>query len=207
MTLRTIVRSSASALAVVLAALAGGPVQAGSDGHGVEALADAGAANRVDVRVARGPDGIEVEGRCSLFASRDQAWAVLTDYDGIDRFVSSMRDSRVTARQDHEVFVDQVAVGGLLCFSHTLHVRLRVHEQPPGSIRFEDVSQRDFVSYRGEWRVEDHGDRVEITYRVAARPMFSVPDFLARGAFKHTVRELLTEVKVEIERRAALAGR
>jgi ribosome-associated toxin RatA of RatAB toxin-antitoxin module len=202
---------SALMLALMLVIVGGAPVGADeSDQSGageVPAIPAAAGVEGIDVRVSRGPAGIQIEGRCRILASSREAWSVLTDYDGIDRFVSSMRESRIAERRDGEILVDQEAVGGMLFFRRRIHVRLRVHEEPPGRIRFEDVLRRDFTSYQGEWRVEERGDGVEITYRVSARPAFSIPDFLARGAFRRTVRELLSEVRVEMERRAMLARR
>lgn len=157
------------------------------------------------VQVARGVNGLEVEGRCLVRASRAQAWEVLTDYDGIDRFVSSMVESRISGQGPGYLLVDQVAVGGLFLFRKRLHATLWVLELPPGRIQFVDVLNRDFVQYRGEWRIAERGDQVEIVYQVAALPRFSVPDFVARGMFRKTVRDLLAEVTAEIVRRADLA--
>lgn len=132
---------------------------------------------------------------------------MLTDYDGIERFVSSMKESRVTRRDDDGILVDQMAVGRVFLFTRRIRTTLRVHEEPPGRIRFEDVLGRDFKSYRGEWRIEERRGAVELVYRLRARPSFSMPDFVMRGLFRATARDLLTEVRTEIERRAALAVR
>lgn len=158
----------------------------------------------VTVQVTRGNEGLEVEGRCRVEGSRGTAWSVLTDYDGISRFVSSMRESRVTVHGDGFLLVEQVAVGRLLLFSRSMHVTLRVTEEPHGRIRFEDVLRRDFDSYRGEWRIEGSGHDTEIVYHVTARPTSSIPDFIARGMFKRTVRDLISQVAAEIRRRQAL---
>lgn len=167
----------------------------------------AGRADGIDVRVAGDPAGLEVEGRCRINATGATAWRVLTDYDGIERFVSSMRYSRVTRRDNDGILVDQMAVGRVFLFSRRIRTTLRVHEEPPGRIRFEDVLGRDFKSYRGEWRIEETRGAVEIVYQLQARPTFSMPDFVMRGLFRATARDLLAEVRTEIERRAALAVR
>jgi ribosome-associated toxin RatA of RatAB toxin-antitoxin module len=161
----------------------------------------------VIVRVTPGPSGIEVEGRCRMETTRAMAWAVLTDYEGIARFVSSMRESRVTERGPDHVLVEQVAIGRLFLFSKKMRVVLRVREEPPGRIEFEDVLHRDFATYRGEWTVEQRGPDVEIVYRVLARPVFRMPDAVMKGVFRRTVRDLVSEVGVEIQRRDTLAAR
>lgn len=161
----------------------------------------------VTVHVSRGPWGLQVEARCVVAARAAVAWEVLTDYDGIDGFVSSMKESRIAGRGDHHVLVEQVAVGRLLLFSRRFRTTLFVEETPHTRITFEDVLGTDFESYRGEWRIEDQAGRVTIVYQVGAKPSRSVPDFMARGLFRRTARELLSQVRDEIERRAALEGR
>jgi hypothetical protein len=210
-------RSVLLALAVLLPveAPAGEDVQAAAGSDAVVAVglastleADAASTgSTVAVSVRRGADGLEVEARCRLLASRGTAWRVLTDYDSIDRFVRSMKESRVTRRGDDVILVEQVAQGGLFLFSRRVRTTLEVREEPQERIRFEDVLRRDFVTYRGEWRIEERGSQVEIQYRVVAKPAFGMPDFVARSVFKSRVRELLSQVGDEIVRRQALAGR
>lgn len=168
----------------------------------VAAADDDGDADGVTVTVTRGPAGLDLTGRCLVRAPVSVAWEVLTDYDGISRFVSSMRESRVSGRGDRHVLVEQVAVGRLLLFRKKLRATLFVEETAPTRILFEDVLGRDFDDYRGEWRIEERPGGVEIVYQVNARPSFSVPDFIARGLFRRTARELLSQVRTEIERRA-----
>lgn len=163
-------------------------------------------AEPIVVRLERGADGLEIEARYRLHAAPATAWDVLTDYEGITRFVHSMRESRVVARGPDFVMVEQSAVGRLFLFRKNLRTRLRVHEEPPRSIRFEDELGRDFDTYRGAWRIEDAGNEIVIVYRLTVRPAFGMPGALARGAFRRAVRELMAEVGVEIERRARLAG-
>jgi hypothetical protein len=157
----------------------------------------------VVARVTRGPEGFEVESRTRVAVPLLVAWQVLSDYDGIGRFVSSIRESRVVARGRDSLVVEQVAVGRLFLFSRRMRARLAVVEESPKRIRFEDLSHRDFDVYRGEWRLEPAGDTTEIVYRVIAKPSFSIPDFVARGMFQRTVRDLVAEVAAEMRRRAA----
>ncbi|MBI1797487.1 MAG: SRPBCC family protein, partial [Candidatus Eisenbacteria bacterium] len=164
-----------------------------------------GQAPDVEVRVWRGPAGLEVEGRCAVRATSAEVWAVLTDYDGISRFVSSMRESRVSGRGEGYLLVDQIAVGRLFLFSKQMHARLRVAETPTTAIHFEDVLGRDFTTYVGDWTLDPAPSGTRIVYRVTARPTFSVPDVIVRGMFKRTARDLLRQVAAEIGRRAAAA--
>ncbi|NOT33008.1 MAG: hypothetical protein HOP12_02440 [Candidatus Eisenbacteria bacterium] len=168
---------------------------------------DLATVERATASVHRGPNGLEVQGRVRVTASQAIAWAVLTDYDSIDRFVSSMRESRIVGWRDGDVLVEQLAEGRLLLFKRLMRTTLKVHEEPPARIVFEDVLRKDFEHYRGEWRIDDHGAEVEIIYLVQARPNRSIPEFIAHGMFQRTVRQLLSEVAREVASRAALAAR
>jgi carbon monoxide dehydrogenase subunit G len=161
----------------------------------------------VSATVSSGAGGIEVEGHFRVHAAPAVAWSVLTNYDSIQNFVSSVQESRITERGDGYVLVEQVAVGKLLFFTRRLRTVLKVQEEPPGLIRFEDVLHKDFEHYRGEWRIEERDSATVVTYHVEARPLASMPEFVARGMFQRTVRQLLTELEKEIADRAALAER
>ena len=161
----------------------------------------------IALRVSHGENGIELEGRFAIGASPAVAWSVLTDYDGIERFVHSMRESRVTYRDADSVYVDQLAVGRMFLFSRRLHTELHIHEEPPRRVLFEDALGRDFRSYRGEWEIESTTAGAIVTYELEADPSFPIPEFVARGLIRSAARELLAEVRTEIERRAAPAAR
>lgn len=173
---------------------------------GDAAAGEASADSAVRVEVVKSDAGLAVEGRCIVRAPAAVAWQVLTDYDGIGRFVTSMRESRVTERAENHLLVEQVAVSRLFLFSRRFRATLWVEEVPPDTIRFEDVLGRDFDGYRGEWRIEPRDGGLELVYQVTARPHTPVPDMFARGLFRHTARDLLAQVKAEIERRAAARG-
>ena len=186
-----------------LAPLASSPTVVAPVGAGAENTGDG-----IALTLSRGPSGITLEGRFATAAPSAIAWNVLTDYDSIARFVTSMRSSHVVGRADDTLFVDQQAVGRLFLFSHRLHTSLRIEEEPQTRIRFEDLLGRDFHSYRGEWRIGPASTGgTAVTYRLAADPSFPIPDFVARGLFRSAARELLSQVRTEIERRAALAAR
>ncbi len=175
--------------------------------EGAGFVAAAGGPRGATVTLSRVPEGYQVDASCTVRASRAVAWSVLTDYDGIDTFVPSMKRSRVMERHDDHLLVEQIAAARLFVFGRKMRVVLRVHEEPPDSIRFQDVAKQDFSHYHGAWSVESRGAETRLVYRVIAKPNFSVPDFVLRSALRNSIRSLLTDVGVEIERRAALVAR
>jgi len=144
-----------------------------------------------------------VSGSFEVRAGVDTVWSVLTDYDGIQEFVKSVKKSVVIEREPDHVLLEQVGVGKVLFFSKHAQVVLRVTEQAHHSIRFRDVGGKDFKSYDGGWDLDRTGDSVRVSYFLNAELKARRPAFLVRGAMNNTARHLLEEVRAEIDRRSA----
>src|SRR4051794_31311082 len=77
-----------------------------------------------------------LEGHFAVRSSRSDVWGVLTDYNHIDHFVSSLRRSEVKEAVPGRVLLEQVALGRVLIFSRHIRVLLEVNEEPFSRIRF-----------------------------------------------------------------------
>ena len=128
-------------------------------------------------------------------------WQVLTDYDRIDDFVPSVKRSEAKERRGEELVLEQQWVTRVLVFARTFHVRLAIREEAEASILFRDLSGKDFEFYEGSWRIEPSNQGVWVRYELRARPLFSVPGFVAKRMFKRTAEDLLDQVRLEILRR------
>jgi hypothetical protein len=148
----------------------------------------------------------EVRGSFDAPVPLPVAWSVLTDYDHIDDFVSSMRTSAVESRADSDLTVRQEAVVGVFPFRRVAHLLLSVRERPDTSIEFRDVLDRDFRVYRGAWELRPGPSGTDVTYRLEARPASATPSFLDRAVLSRTVTRLLTQVRAEMVRRAGSGG-
>ena len=145
-----------------------------------------------------------IEGSFGVDASASVVWAVLTDYDRVSSFVSSMRSSTAD-RESGRLLVTQEAVGRAGPFSRTMHVVLEVTEQAPERIAFRDVCGGSFQSYSGSWTIESDGAGVRVTYILDARPRSSPPLF-AKSIMASNARGLLEQVRIEILRRGQTAS-
>src|ERR1700687_93399 len=148
-----------------------------------------------------GNSTMRLEGRFTTAAPRATAWSVLTDYDHISAFVASMRSSRVKAHGDGFLLVEQETAARILLFHRTMRVLLNVREQPRQSIAFADVSKASFERYEGSWTLQDTPGGTQVIYQLTAKSGFV--GFVARGPSQRMVRELLEQVRAEIDRRAA----
>lgn len=142
-----------------------------------------------------------VVSRFFVETSSATAWQVLTDYDRIDDFVPSVKRSEAKERRGEELVLEQRWVTRVLVFARTFHVLLAVREEPEANILFRDLSGKDFEFYEGSWRIEPAQQGVWVQYELRAKPVFSVPGFVARKTFKEAAEDLLSEVRLEILRR------
>jgi hypothetical protein len=128
------------------------------------------------------------------------AWAVLTDYDGLPRFIRSMQRSR--ARYDGDILiVEQKARSGYLIAGKTMSVRLRVEETPMSSIEFVDLTGEDFNWYSGSWSLSPFDEGCTVRYDLRAELRSTPPRWLRRAVAGRDVRRLLEDVRGEMERR------
>ncbi len=162
-------------------------------------------ASETEVRLVQLPDkAYEVQGAFEVSASSSAVWKVLTDYEGIPAFVSSMKVSRVREmRADGSLLVEQKATGGMFILRRTVTILLEVRREPQ-SLRFEDVGRESFWRYEGEWRTENIPNGARVTYRLIAQPDFMAPAMVMSRAVKRGALELLDQVRAEIVRRSNL---
>lgn len=160
-------------------------------------------AREVTVAIDDAKDACRVRGSFEVPVSSAVAWEVLTDYDHIDRFVASMRSSRVERGPDGRLRVRQDAVAGLFLLHRRVQVLLDVDEAPGRRIAFRDVLRRDFREYAGEWRIASDSTGTRVDYTLQAEPRGAILPALCRRAMRQTARDLLRQVRAEMMSRQA----
>jgi carbon monoxide dehydrogenase subunit G len=163
-----------------------------------------GASTPVSVDVARGADkAYVVDATFDVNVPAAVAWDVLTDYEGIGRFVSSIRQSTILKRETGRVILEQHGVGRAWIVPLPMHVVLDVREQDQRMLVFRDVCGKSFTTYEGTWEIAETDGGTRVIYRLKADPNGGQPAMLARPAIRGSVRKLLAEVRAEILLRAA----
>jgi carbon monoxide dehydrogenase subunit G len=161
-----------------------------------------GANAPVNVDVETGSDKTYVvEAAFDVNAPATVAWEVLTDYEGIGRFVSSIRQSTLKKREAGRVLLEQHGVGRAWIVSLPMHVVLDVREEGQRLV-FRDVCGESFTTYEGVWELTAIDGGTRVSYRLKADPNGRQPAMLARSAIRGSVRKLLNEVRNEILARA-----
>ena len=128
------------------------------------------------------------------------AWNVLTDYDHLSQFVHSIR-GHIRSKNGEVFLVHQVASGGFLFFTASVEVLLKVHEEPNRWILFKDVSGKDFKGYSGIWTLRPVSQGVVVNYQLEVERNKNTPGFVSGDLLRSATKDLLNEVRVEMERR------
>ena len=188
-------RSGARWLFVTVAMTVGGLMQ-------VATLAAMGPEpqSKVSVREERGV--YSVTARFQVPASSDVVLAVLTDYEGIPRFMPEINTSVVLERAAGRAVVQQEAVSRLMMFSKRVHLVLEINEGAD-TLRFNDRCGRSFARYEGMWRMSGQNGRTEILYELIAQPSFDVPEFVLKRLLKRNSEQMIEQLQREIAARSA----
>jgi uncharacterized protein YndB with AHSA1/START domain len=164
--------------------------------------AAAASAGETEVTLTHRPDNTyEISGLFTVDASTATVWDVLTDYDHIPSFVSSMRSSRIReTKGDGTIVVEQRAIGDTFFLSKKMRILLQVRRTPE-RLRFTDIGHADFRSYDGDWEVRPITVGAGVTYHLLVEPGFMAPSFILTRVMKRGARALLDQVRSEIIRR------
>ena len=129
------------------------------------------------------------------------AHAALTDYAQIPRFMPEVQSSQVVERTEGRTLVEQEVVARFMLFSKRLYLLLEVRDETD-TIRFRDRGGRSFARYEGAWTIADHDGSTQLTYELAAQPLFDVPRVLLKRLLRRDATQMIARLKAEIDARA-----
>jgi hypothetical protein len=163
--------------------------------------APASAGGAVEVTLDEDARGHVLVGTFHASVTPDLAWTVLTDYDALPAFVSSLKESRADRATPGVVRVRQRGVGRAGFFRREMVVTLEITEQPPWRIHFRDVAGESFSAYDGSWAIAPDEGGTVVRYELRATPKGALPGAIARRVTRSNVARLLDEVRQEMVRR------
>lgn len=147
-------------------------------------------------------DGVyRVEARFAVPQPGSLAFAVLTDYEQIPRFMPDVRTSTVLERGNDRVVVEQEAIARFTMFSRRVHLVLEVQEEAT-ALRFRDRCGKSFTRYEGSWQITEQDGGAAIVYQLNAKPSFYVPKVLLTRLLKRDARLMIERLQAEIAARA-----
>jgi ribosome-associated toxin RatA of RatAB toxin-antitoxin module len=129
------------------------------------------------------------------------AFAVLTDYDDIPRFMSDIKTSKVLERSVNRAVVEQEGVSRFMMFSKRVHLVLEITEAAD-SLRFRDRCGRSFAAYEGRWSIVGNGGGTDLVYELTANPSFSVPETILKRLLRRDSTRMIASLRQEMATRA-----
>jgi ribosome-associated toxin RatA of RatAB toxin-antitoxin module len=184
-------------LALLFAALMLGPFAA------PRTRAESG--NDVVVRVEIENDTVRIHAEAGIAASAKEVWEVLTDFDGLPRFISNIAASKVISRNGNVVRVAQTGKAGFGPFSFefqsTRELTLTPYE------KFESrMVEGNMKRFRGTTRLEEKDGITRVRFQSEAVPDTVMPLGLARSTIESETREHYVEIGREVMRRKSASA-
>lgn len=151
---------------------------------------------------------VKYTARVLVNASQQEAWAVLTDYNNLKKFIPNLVESTLLTpdAQGHkrlrQTFQRQVLFVPVR-FSFTLAVT----EQAEEKFQFERT-EGFFEQFTGGWTLQPveaippgSGPKILLTYQVAAKADNNIPKGILGETFKEDIPNTLESIRQEISRR------
>lgn len=164
-------------------------------------------AANIHVEVARtrkaGNSFYAVSAKAFARAAPQSVWDVLTSYDRLHQFVPNLQSSKLLSRDGPEAVIKQHARAGLLFIKQSIHLELRVVEQPISVIDITLLSG-DMKRFDSHWELaaarQGGGAGTLITYAGQLEPNFYVPAMLGTPLIRSDVQNMVIAVIREIEK-------
>ena len=155
----------------------------------------------VDVTVRRDGEAIVIDVDLRVDASPQQAWSVLTDYDHMAGFVSSLTMSRVVARSDGKLEVAQISQYALGPFHFKFDNLREVELVPLLEIRSQMI-RGDMKASTFTTRLVPEGRGTRILNHGRMIPDRWIPPVIGIDVIRNATRKQFSELRAEIVRRS-----
>lgn len=157
----------------------------------------------VDVVVQTRSGNVVIDVTARVHAKREVVWAVLTDYDHMAEFLTTLKASSILVRRGNQMEVAQTgeARRGFLHF--TFSTVRSVELVPDREIRSQLISG-DFKSYEFTTRITDAADgTITIVHHGEYEPKTWVPPVVGPALIEEETRKQYAELMAEISRRGS----
>ncbi len=154
-----------------------------------------------DVTVQEERGVYSVKARFHVPQAPSVAFAVLTDYEHIPRFMSDIKTSWVLERSAGRAVVEQEGISRFMMFSKRVHLVLDITEGGD-SVRFRDRCGRSFSHYEGQWTTVARDGGTDIIYELRADPSFSVPETILKRLLRRDSGRMIESLRQEMAERA-----
>jgi ribosome-associated toxin RatA of RatAB toxin-antitoxin module len=131
---------------------------------------------------------LDVQGSIVIPMPVCEAYAMLTDYERLPRFIPGMEEDRAERMPDGTVRIYQRGRIQVMAFTVQVATVLEMQETPNRRITFRQL-EGDLQAYSGEWRFTEVPDGTEVSYEAHMAFKLWVPMQFARTALEREVRD------------------
>jgi carbon monoxide dehydrogenase subunit G len=157
------------------------------------------------VQVVKQGDAYVVEATILAPVPLAEAWAVLTDFDHMARFIPNLSESDIRERHGNRIEVHQKGVARFGLFKFPFDSLREIDLTPNEIVRSRQTSGAT-RSAQSQTIFVETGGVTRISYRAEIEPGFWMPALISRPFIEHEVREQFEAIVAEMMRRHALAA-
>lgn len=143
-------------------------------------------------------DVIGAGGSVFVKAPPEVVWGMLTDYGNLHNTMPKVTSSALVETDGATRIIEQTGRSGIFIFERTVHFMLKVDEEYPTRLHFEQVSG-DFKVYEGNWFLEaatgDGGTGTLVTYEAKMKPNFFAPPILVSFVQSQDLPAILRSIR------------
>ncbi len=168
------------------------------------AFADAPQDSNIDVKVQINGDNVTIDLSVVVPATRQQVWAVLTDFEHMSGFVSNLKESKVLSTSGSMLKIYQRGAASYALidfpFESTREITLTAFDKIQSHMVSGNMSKMEGVT-----QLMDEGGGTRIVYHADSIPGHWLPPFGAKGFIEHETRAQFLQMRDEILRRKSSA--
>ncbi len=138
----------------------------------------------------------------SVPATPQQTWAVLTDWDNLNSFMTNVKASRIIARSGDTVRVKQTVRAKVWPFSFDIELDREIELVPHERMQFRLLGG-DFDKMEGTVRLVADATGTRIMSHVESIPRFWIPPLIGSIIIELETRDQFRQIIDEIARRVA----
>jgi ribosome-associated toxin RatA of RatAB toxin-antitoxin module len=158
----------------------------------------------ISIRTARDGEFVTVSASVLMRVDPRVAWAVLSDYDHLARFIPDMKTSRVLSRDGNRLRVEQTGDVGFFFYREPVNVVMEVNEEPPHRITAKSVEGNvRGLETRYDLEASEAGVKLDYTGRFV--PVLAIPPLIGMPLVNRLIERRFRAMVDEIQRRDALA--
>lgn len=154
----------------------------------------------IEVHVQVQGSHVRVQARVPLPVTREQAWAVLTDYPHMASFLPNLQEARVLSSEGNRLTTFQRGTARFGLFSYDFEVTREVSLQPQAAVHSHLLSG-NMKQFDADAILHDTTQGLVLDYRSDSVPSFWLPAFVIKPFAEHETREQFDAMRREMARR------